>query len=115
MYQSIPSITSLPPRATIGQIIKIWQMPSHPGKFFCPKCQAPGFPGFHFNKFYTFPPLSRSQSLEYLEIHMKNLYLSIQNMLLYVMMLCIDVNTGIHTPTTDVDFSGFPVIKMLAK
>ena len=45
------------------------------------KCPSSEFPGsLYFNKFYTFPPLSRSQSLEYLQIRMDNIYLLTENM-----------------------------------
>ena len=69
MYQSISSVT-------IPQIFKIWQTLAN---FFI-KCSAHGL---HWDplltKFYTFPPLSRSQSLQYLQIRMENIYLSIEN------------------------------------
>ena len=50
-------------------------------QIFLSNAQHLDFPeSLYFNKFYAFQPLSRSQSLEYLQIHMDNIYLSIGNM-----------------------------------
>ena len=50
-------------------------------QIFLSNVQPPDFPGsLNFDKFYTLPPLSRSQSLEYLQICMVNIYLLIENM-----------------------------------
>ena len=64
-----------------------WHKSSKSGKswpslqIFLSNVQPPDFPGnLNFDKFYTFPPLSRSQSLEYLQICMVNIYLLIENM-----------------------------------
>ena len=64
-----------------------WHKSSKSGKswpsvqIFLSNVQPPDFPGsLNFDKFYTFPPLSRSQSLEYLQISMVNIYLLIENM-----------------------------------
>ena len=54
--------------------------PGHPGQIFLSNAQPLDFPGSsYFNTFYTFPPLTRSQSLEYLQIRMENTYLLIEN------------------------------------
>ena len=64
-----------------------WHKSSKSGKswpsvqIFFSNAQPPDCPGsLNFDKFYTFPPLSRSQSLEYLQISMVNIYLLIENM-----------------------------------
>ena len=64
-----------------------WHKSSKSGKswpsfqIFLSNVQPPDFPGsLNFDKFYTFPPLSRSQSLGYLQICMVNIYLLIENM-----------------------------------
>ena len=64
-----------------------WHKSSKSGKswpslqIFLSNVQPPDFPGsLNFDKFYTLPPLSRSQSLEYLQICMVNIYLLIENM-----------------------------------
>ena len=55
--------------------------PGHLCKF---SCQMPSpqtsLRALIFKTFYTFPPLSRSRSLEYLQISMVNIYLLIENM-----------------------------------
>ena len=64
MYQSVPSVTipSGNPQAN-------FQKASNPdplGKFFVSNPRGAGFPGtFNFNKFYTFSPYSRPQSIFY--------------------------------------------------
>ena len=78
LYLSIPNIT-IPgnPGKNLQKSGKSW--PSV--QIFLSNVQPPDFPGsLNFDKFYTSPPLSRSQSLEYLQISMVNIYLSIENM-----------------------------------
>ena len=48
-----------------------------PGQFFCQMASHRLPWTFCFNKFYTFPRLSRSQSLEYLPIHIEDIYILI--------------------------------------
>ena len=46
--------------------------------YFLSNAQTPDLPGnFYFNKLYTFSPLSISKLLEYLQIRIENIYLSI--------------------------------------
>ena len=79
MYQSIPSAT-IPPGTTRANSQNL-ENPDPLGNFFLSNAVPPGFPGtLYFDKFYTFPPLSRSQSSEYLQIRMEIIYLSIENM-----------------------------------
>ena len=74
-FQALPSH----PPGNPGVNLQNWQILATCSNFFI-KCPSPEFPGsLYCNKFYTFPPLSRSQSLEYLQIRMDNMYLLIEN------------------------------------
>ena len=75
MSQSIPSVT-IPPPGSPGQIFKICQIPTSQ-VIFSSNARLLGFPGnLYFNKFYTFPPLSKSQSMTIYKFVEENIYLS---------------------------------------
>ena len=65
-----PPLPLLPRR----QISRVWHIPAT----WANSCQMASSElpwTFYFNKFYIFPPLSRSHSLEYLPIHMEGIYI----------------------------------------
>ena len=63
MYQSVQSVTN--PLGSPEVNLQNLANPSDPGKLFLSNAQPQDFLGnLYFNTFHTFPPLSRSQSLE---------------------------------------------------